>query len=158
LLFLLLLTTRLPLLFITKIDSHVGTTFDNITEAKLAIKAFIAGAAESWKSTHSDKERFHIVCKQQRSWAFRIRATNSKRKGVSITHLQPHSCSPTGHSRASNTNSMEYLLPHHRAAMRDNPDISAKQIQSAERLQYFNIIPYLQAYRVKQNARSDWHG
>jgi hypothetical protein len=66
-------------------DLHVDTTFDNITEAKAAIKAFVADAAESWKSTHSDKERFNIVCKQQSSCTFRIRATNSKKKGVSIT-------------------------------------------------------------------------
>jgi environmental stress-induced protein Ves len=69
-------------------DIHVGTTFDNIIEAKTIIKAFAADTAESWKSTHSDKERFNIVCKQQRSCAFLIRATNSKKKGVSITHLQ----------------------------------------------------------------------
>lgn len=139
-------------------DIHVGTTFDNIIEAKTIIKAFVADAAESWKSTHSDKERFNIVCKQQRSCAFRIRATKSKKKGVSITHLQPHTCNPTSHSRASNTNSTEYLLPHHRAAIRDNPAISAKQIQSAERLQYFNNIPYLQAYRVKQAILTEMWG
>lgn len=139
-------------------DLHVGTTFDSITEAKAAIKAFVADAAESWKTTHSDKERFNIVCKQQRSCAFRIRVTNSKKKGVSITHLQPHSCNPTGHLTASNTNSVEYLLPHHRAAIRDNPAISAKQIQSAERLQYFNNIPYLQAYRVKQAILTEMWG
>ena len=131
-------------------DLHVCTTFDTIIEAKIVIKAFIADAVESWKSTHSDKERFDIVCKQQRSCTFRIRATNSKKKGITITHLQPHSCNPSGHSRASNTNSIEYLLPHHRAAIRDHPAITPKQIQSAERLQYFNNIPYLQAYRVKQ--------
>jgi hypothetical protein len=115
-------------------DLHVGTTFNTIIEAKIAIKAFIADAAESWKSTHSDKERFNIICKQQRNCTFRIRVINSKKKGISITHLQPHSCNPSGHSRASNTNSIEYLLPHHRAAIRDNPAIAPKQIQSAERL------------------------
>jgi MuDR family transposase len=131
-------------------DPHVGTTFDTIVEAKAAIKVFMADSSESWKSTHSDTKRFNIICKQQRSCTFRIRITNSKKKGVSITHMQPHSCNPTGHSRASNTNSLEYLIPHHRATIRDDPAISAKQIQSAERLRYFNNIPYLQAYRVKQ--------
>lgn len=131
-------------------DLHIGTTFDTMVEAKAVIKAFIADSAESWKSTHSDRKRFNIICKQRRSCTFRIRITDSKKRGVSITHIQPHSCNPTGHSKASNTNSLEYLLPHHRATIRDNPTISAKQIQSAERLQYFNNIPYLQAYRVKQ--------
>ena len=87
-----------------------------------AIKACVADAAESWKATHSDKERFNIVCKQQRSCTFRI---------------------------------LELLiqtLPHRRAA------ISAKQIQSAERLQYFNNISYLQAYRVKQAILTEMWG
>jgi hypothetical protein len=35
--------------FITNMDHHVGTTFDSIIEAKTAIKAFVANAAESWK-------------------------------------------------------------------------------------------------------------
>jgi hypothetical protein len=56
----------------------------------------------------------------------------------------------TGHSRASNRNSIEYLLPHNRAAIRDDPATSAEHIQSAERRQYFNNVPHLQAYRVKQ--------
>ena len=37
-------------------DLQVGTTFNNIAEAKLAIKTFVANAAESWKATHSDKK------------------------------------------------------------------------------------------------------
>ena len=36
--------------FLPKMDLQVGTTFNNITEAKLAIKTFVANAAESWKS------------------------------------------------------------------------------------------------------------
>jgi hypothetical protein len=68
-------------------DLYVSTTFDTITEAKVAIKAFVVDAAELWKSTHSDKERFNIIYKQQRTYSFQIRAINSKKKGVSITHL-----------------------------------------------------------------------
>jgi hypothetical protein len=45
-------------------DLQVGTKFNNITEAKLAIKTFVANAAESWKATHSDKKRFNIVCSE----------------------------------------------------------------------------------------------
>jgi hypothetical protein len=107
-------------------DLYIGTTFDNITEAKLAIKTFVADASESWKATHSDKKRFNIICKQHRTCDFRIRAIDSKKKGVSITHIAPYSCSSGSHFSASNTRSLEYLLPHHRAAVRDNPKISAK--------------------------------
>jgi hypothetical protein len=35
-------------------ELQVGTTFNNIAEAKLAIKTFVANAAESWKATHSE--------------------------------------------------------------------------------------------------------
>jgi hypothetical protein len=55
-------------------DIQVGATFDNITEAKLGIKTFVADAAESWKATLSNKKRFDIICKQQRTCSFRIRA------------------------------------------------------------------------------------
>ena len=144
--------------FLPEMDLQVGTTFNNITEAKLAIKTFVANAAESWKATHSDKKRFNIVCKQQRTCSFRIRAIDSKKKGVSITHMESHSCSSGSHFGALNTRSLEYLIPHHQAAVRDNPKISAKQIQSSERLQYYNKIPYLQAYRVKQAILAEMWG
>jgi len=42
---------------------YVGTTFNTITEAKVAIKAFVADAAELWKFTHFNKEKFNIICK-----------------------------------------------------------------------------------------------
>ena len=87
-------------------DLQVGTTFNNIAEAKLAIKTFVANAAESWKATHSDKKRFNIVCKQQRTCSFRIRAIDSKKKGVSITHMESHSCSSGSHFGALNTRSL----------------------------------------------------
>jgi hypothetical protein len=47
--------------FLPKMDLQVGTTFNNITEAKIAIKTFVANAAESWKATHSDKKKFISV-------------------------------------------------------------------------------------------------
>jgi hypothetical protein len=131
-------------------ELQVGTTFEDLSVAKLAIKTFVANASESWKITYSNKKRFNIICKFQRTYTFRIQAINSKKKGVSITHLMPYSCSPGSHFGASNTHSLEYLIPHYRAAIRDNPKISAKQIQSTEQLQFYNKIPYLQAYRVKQ--------
>lgn len=83
---------------------------------------------------------------------------DSKKKGISITHMEPHSCSSGSHLGASNTHSLEYLIPHHQAAIRDNPIISVKQIQSSERLQHFNKIPYLQAYRVKQAILGEMWG
>jgi len=39
-------------------------------------------------------------------------------------------------------------MAHHHAAVIDNRNITAKQIQSNERLQYNNTISYQQAYRT----------
>jgi hypothetical protein len=125
---------------------QLGDVFPDITTAKLAIKAFVAANGETSKTVKSDKTRVLLACKSN-SCGFRIRAINSKKKGVSITHLEPHSCNPATHYIAPNTNALQFLIPHHRAAIIDNPNITAKQIQSNERLQYSNQIPYLQAYR-----------
>jgi hypothetical protein len=137
---------------------QIGTTFPNISSAKEAIKFYVSNASESWKTAYSDKTRFDIVCRTLRSCKFRIRASDSKKKGVHITHLKLHTCSPASHFGASNMNSLEYIIPHHRAAVVDNPKITPKQIQSIERLQYYNKIPYLQAYRAKQAILEELYG
>ena len=54
------------------------------------------------------------------------------------------------HFTATSTHSIQYLIPHHRTAVIDNPKVSAKQLRSNERLQYFKQIPYLHGYRAKQ--------
>ena len=136
---------------------QVGNTFSSIQAAKDAIKTVLAEAKESWKATHSDKTRLNIICKDI-TCNFRIRVTQSKRNGVCITHSIPHSCGPATHFTATNTHSLQILIPHHRAAVIDNPKITAKQLQSNERLQYFNQIPYLQAYRVKQAILTEMWG
>jgi hypothetical protein len=109
-------------------DIKVSTVFEDIPSAKVAIKVYLADAAELWKTTHSDKSRFCIVCKQNNSCTFRIRAISSKKKGISITHIEPYTYSPATHYSASNTNSLEYLIPYYHSAIIDNPKISPKQI------------------------------
>ena len=136
-------------------DLKVGSVFDDIPSAKAAIKAYLADATESWKATHSDKSRFCIVYKENNSCNFRIRAISSKKKGISITHIEPYTCSPVTHYSALNTNSLVYLIPHYCSAIINNPKISLKQIQSNERLRFFNKILYLQAYQVKQTILSE---
>ena len=69
---------------------QVGNTFPSIQAAKDAIKTVLAEAQESWKATHSDKTRSNIICKDI-TCNFRIRVIWSKRNGVCITHIIPHS-------------------------------------------------------------------
>lgn len=130
-------------------ELHIGDTFLDISAAKLAIQTFVANNKETSKTLHSDKTRISLGCKES-TCEFRIWAIDSKRRGVYITHLTPHTCNPATYYIAPNTNSLQFLLPHHRASVADNPKITTKQIQSNERLQYSNTIPYLQAYRVRE--------
>src|SRR5882757_11117039 len=125
---------------------QVGDVFPDIASAKLAIKAYITTSGKTSKTVYSNKIRVVLIYKSK-DYSFRIRAIDSKKKGVSITHLEPHIYSPATHYTAPNTNALSFLLPHHRAAIIDNPKITARQLQSNERLQYSNYIPYLQAYR-----------
>jgi hypothetical protein len=125
---------------------QIGDTFPDILAANNPIHGFMASDAESFKKAHSDKTRVILLCKLE-GCLLRIRAFDTKKRGVTITHLVPHSCFPSTHYTSSAANALSYLLPHHRATVIDNPRITLKQIQSNERLQFFNKIPYQQAYR-----------
>ena len=116
---------------------QIGDIFPDIASAKQAIKTFVAANGETSRIVKSDQIRVLLVCKSE-DCGFRIWAINSKKKGVSITHLEPYTCSPATHYIAPNTNALSFLIPHHQAAVIDNPKISAKQIQSNEQLQYSN--------------------
>ena len=93
---------------------QVGDTFPSIQAAKDTIKTVLAEAQESWKATHSDKTRFNIICKDI-TCHFHIRVAQSKKNGVCIIHIIPHSCGPVTHFTATNTHSLQFLIPHHRA-------------------------------------------
>ena len=136
----------------------IGQSFSSLEAAKATIKQAISEQHESFIVDYSDKTRFRIVCPQKPQCNFQVRATNSKRNGISITHVLPHTCSPATHFQARNTQAVQFLLPHHRASVVDNPRISIKQIQSNERLQFNNKISYQQAYRVKEAALQELWG
>ena len=139
---------------------EIGQTFSSLATAKAAIKLAISEQHESFIIDYSDKTRFRIMCpmRTQSNCEFQVRATDSKKHGVTITHAKPHTCSPATHFQARNTHAVQFLLPHHRASVVDNPKISIKQIQSNERLQFRNTISYQQAYRVKEAVLQELWG
>src|SRR5882757_3853363 len=104
---------------------QIGDVFPNITSAKQAIKAFVAANGETSRTVKSDQIRVLLVYKSE-DCRFRIRAINSKKKGVSITHLEPYTCSPATHYITPNTNTLSFLIPHHRAVIIDNLKIIVK--------------------------------
>lgn len=138
----------------------ISQSFSSLAAAKAAIKQAISEQHESFVIDYSDKTRFRVICPQrlQSNCDFQVRATDSRKHGVTITHTKPHTCSPATHFQARNTQTVQFLLPHHRASVIDNPRISIKQIQSNERLQFSNKISYQQAYRVKEAALQELWG
>jgi hypothetical protein len=99
----------------------INQPFVDIKSTKATIQRFLSDRGESWKVSHGDSKRFDICYKANPPCEFRIRATDSKKKGVAITHLILHTCNPNSHEGASNLRSIAYLLPHHRAVIIDNP-------------------------------------
>ena len=126
---------------------QLGDRFDSIDAARNAIKAFVLDQGESYKTILSDKKRFIIGCKDG-ACKFRIRATRSTKRPVSITILDLYTCTPAVYYKARQPQSIGYLAEHHRAAMIDNRDITPAQLRSSERLEYGNTISYLQAHRT----------
>jgi hypothetical protein len=110
---------------------QIGQSFSSSATAKAAIKLAISEQHESLIIDYSDKARFRIMCplRIQSDCDFQVRATDSKKHGVTIIHAKPHTCSPATHFQARNTHAVQFLLPYYRASVVDNPKISIKQIQ-----------------------------
>jgi hypothetical protein len=125
----------------------VGDKFPNIQEAREAINRSVLDHGESYRVYKSDSKRYILQCKDM-SCTFSIRAAFSKKIGVSITKISPYSCRPTVHYENKKSSSLWFLKEHHRATVLDNRNITAKQIQSDERLRHNNRISYRQALRV----------
>jgi hypothetical protein len=121
---------------------QLGDQFESIDAACEAIQHYVLNSGESYKTEKSDKKRFVIVCKDS-DCGFRIRAARSSKEVISITVFKTHSCSPAVHYNNRQSQSVKYLMEHHRASIIDNRKITATQIHSNERLQYSNTISYL---------------
>jgi hypothetical protein len=95
---------------------EIGQTFSSLATAKAAIKLAISEQHESFIIYYSDKTRFPIMCPMriQSDCEFQVRATNSKKHAVAITHAKPHTCNPATYFQARNTHAVQFLLPHDR--------------------------------------------
>jgi hypothetical protein len=107
------------------IPLQIGDTFPDILAAKNTIHGFMASNTKSFKTAYSDKTRVILLYKLE-GCLFRIRAFDTKKRGVTITHLVPHSCSLSTHYTSLATNALLYLLPHHRVMVIDNLRITLK--------------------------------
>ena len=106
-------------------------TFSTIQEARNAINCHVLNEGESYKVYKSDRQRHIIVCKDA-TCKFKIQASLLKKKGVEITIMIPHSCSPAVHYKNKQSSAKWFLKDHHRPSVIDDRDITPAQIQSAE--------------------------
>jgi hypothetical protein len=64
--------------------------------------------------------------------------------------MKPHTCCPTVYYKNKQASAIWFLKDYHCASVVDNCDVTLAQIQSNERLRFYNNISYMQAYWVKQ--------
>jgi MuDR family transposase len=88
---------------------NVNDQFKSIAAARSAITKFVLDQGESYKLVASDKKRYIICCKDSQC-KFRIRATRSAKEVVSITIMEPHTCSPAIHYKSKQHQSVYSLI------------------------------------------------
>jgi len=126
-----------------------GDTFSLMEVARDAVQRHVLNDGESYKTIKSDQKRYILACKDDKC-GFRIRVSNRRKSGPAITVLKAHTCRPSTHYKNKRAHSIKYLIKHHRASIINNPRITAAQILSNKRLNYYNDISYKQAYRTIQ--------
>ncbi|KFY98034.1 hypothetical protein V500_01815 [Pseudogymnoascus sp. VKM F-4518 (FW-2643)] len=132
------------------LELKLGDSFQTLIEARNAINRYQLDNGLSYKVYKSDSTRYIITCRNT-ACDFKIRASKTRKDlYFVVTIFVLHTCSPITHYNSKARSSLQYLLEHHRAAIINNRNISAAQIQALERLQFYNSISYLQAYRVRQ--------
>jgi hypothetical protein len=116
-----LLTLKLESLefIITAIMLSINNLFSTIKEARKAINRYVLDEGESYKVYKSDSRCHIIICKEL-ACKFRIRASFLKKKGIVITVLIPHSCSPANHYKNKQSSALWFLKDHHRASLVDD--------------------------------------
>jgi hypothetical protein len=122
----------------------VGDTFETIQATWKAINRYVLNNGKSYKVYKSDS-KYHILRCKDESCTFSIRAVSNKKDRVSITKIGPYCCCPTVYYKNKNASVLWFLKEHYRATVLDNRNITAKQIQSNEQLQFNNNISYCQA-------------
>ena len=135
----------------------INDLFPTIKDARDAINRHVLDEGESYRVLKSDSRRYIIVCKDL-TCKFRIRASLLKKKGVVITILVPHSCSPIIHYKNKQSSALWYLKDYYRASLVNDRTLTLAQIQATELLRFNNTISYLQAHRLKQELLDEVEG
>lgn len=133
----------------------IGQTFSCIEDARNTVLAAAVAKGLSFKVSHSDPTRFLVNCrtKEETGCPFYIRIAAQARTGeIELRALVPHTCDITNHDNWQRSNSVKLIADRHSDLVRSEPRTKPHQIQSIERLNYSNQIPYLQAWRATREV------
>jgi hypothetical protein len=107
----------------------------------------------------SNKRQYSVICRIQSSGCkFSIRCGFQKDGNAPVSQMSPHTCNPRTHHKFRQLSSLWYLLPHHRASISYNREISVAQIRANEKEQWANDISYMAAYRTREALRIELDG
>jgi hypothetical protein len=138
---------------------HIGDIFSSVEVAKDAINRFILDSGESYMKETSNKRQYSVTCRTQSSGCkFSIRCGLQKDGNARVSKMSPHTCNPRTHYKFKQLSSLWYLLPHHRASISHNREISVAQIRANEKEQWANDINYMAAYRTREALRIELDG
>jgi hypothetical protein len=137
------------------------TLFSTIEEARDFINRTIIDKGESYKVICSNQKSHVLTCrspKGQGSCQFYISASLLKSQDIRTSTIRPHSCNPQAHYKVRQLQSTWYLIPHHRASVNTNRDITTAQIKANEKERFGNDISYMAAYRTRDKLREEIEG
>jgi hypothetical protein len=134
--------------------------WDNITEAKKAVKIWILDRGESWApSNHTNRIRLQLHCLIS-TCTFYIRVAQKKRGGLfTVTSYSPHNCPPSTHANFKPRNAAWYIASCLERDITINRQIKPKEIQERGGIYHqLQQLPYTPAWRARERLRNTLDG
>jgi hypothetical protein len=130
-------------------------SWDNIADAKKAVKTWILDRGESWApSNKSNKIRLLLHCILS-TCDFYIRVARQKNGFFSVTSYTPHNCPPSTHAQFKPRNSAWYIASQLERDITINRHIKPKEIQERAGIYHqLQDMPYKPAWRAREHHRN----
>ena len=140
-------------------DDITSKFWDNIADAKKAIKTWILDRYESWAPAHhNDKKRLQLNCRSK-TCDFYIRVAKRKDGFYGLITYTPHNCPPSTHNGFKERNSAWYLASRIERDVAINHHIKPKEIQQRAGLYHqLQRVPYISAWRARERLHDIIHG
>ena len=140
-------------------DDITSQFWDNIADAKKAIKTWILDRHESWAPTkHNDTKSLHLMCRAT-GGNFFIRVAKRKDGFFGLINYRPHSCPPSIHSGFRERNAAWYIAGRINRDVTINRHIKPKEIRERTGLYHqLQNMPYMSAWRARERLHDAIYG